>query len=71
MGKIELAEHVVMHCATLFFMMPVFGTLGPRAWGRQRIAVELLRSTLWGVQDKRRSQFLAEKHGATLSSVGA
>ena len=28
--------------------------------GRQRIAVELLRSTLWGVQDKRSSQFLTE-----------
>ena len=46
MGKIELAEHIVMHCATLFLMMPVFGTLGPRPGGRQRIAVELLRSTL-------------------------
>ena len=41
MGKIELAEHVVMHCVTLFLMMPVSGTLGPRARGRQRIAVGL------------------------------
>ena len=35
-----------MHSATLFLMMPVFGTLGPRPGERQRIAVELLRSTL-------------------------
>mmetsp|Transcript_9152 Transcript_9152/g.25564 ORF Transcript_9152/g.25564 Transcript_9152/m.25564 type:complete len:1056 (-) Transcript_9152:265-3432(-) len=46
MGKIELAEHIVMHCATRFQMMPVFGTLGPRPGERQRMAVELLRSTL-------------------------
>ena len=46
MGKIELAEHIVMHCATLFLMIPVFGTLGPRPGERQRIPIELLRSTL-------------------------
>ena len=42
MGKIELAEHVVMHCVTLLDVACVWhlGTKG------------LLRSTLWGVQDK-------------------
>ena len=27
-GKIELAEYVVLHCATLFLIILVFGTLG-------------------------------------------
>lgn len=45
-GKVELAEHIVMHCATHFQMMPVFGTMGPRPGESTRLAVELLRSSL-------------------------
>jgi len=45
-GKIELAEHIVMHCATQFHMMPIFGTMGPRPGESTRMAVELLRSTV-------------------------
>jgi hypothetical protein len=46
MGKIELAEHIVMHAASRFQMMPIFGTMGPRPNGSVRLAVELLQSTL-------------------------
>lgn len=46
MGKIELAEHIVTHCAVRFRMLPVFGTMGPRPGGSIRMGVELLRSTL-------------------------
>lgn len=43
-GKIELAEHIIAHCATQFQMMPVFGTMGPRPGESNRMAIELLRS---------------------------
>jgi class 3 adenylate cyclase len=46
LGKIELAEHIVMHCATQFQMMPIFGTMGPRPGQATRMARELLRSTI-------------------------
>mmetsp|Transcript_7189 Transcript_7189/g.20209 ORF Transcript_7189/g.20209 Transcript_7189/m.20209 type:complete len:1055 (+) Transcript_7189:96-3260(+) len=46
LGKIELAEHIVTHCATQFQMMPIFGTMGPRPGQTIRMAVELLRSTV-------------------------
>jgi hypothetical protein len=46
MGKIELAEHICMHAAMRFQMMPIFGTMGPRPNGSVRLAVELLQSTL-------------------------
>lgn len=46
LGKIELAEHIVMHCATQFQMMPIFGTMGPRPGQAYRMALELLRSTI-------------------------
>lgn len=45
-GKIELAEHIVAHCATQFQTMPVFGTMGPRPGESTRMAIELLRSTV-------------------------
>jgi len=45
-GKVELAEHIVTHCATQFQMMPIFGTMGPRPGESSRMAVELLRSTV-------------------------
>jgi len=46
LGKIELAEHIVTHCATQFQMMPIFGTMGPRPGQSTRMAIELLRSTV-------------------------
>lgn len=46
MGKIELAEHIVMYAAVRFQMLPIFGTMGPRPNGSIRLAVELLQSTL-------------------------
>jgi len=46
LGKIELAEHIVMHCATHLQMLPIFGSMGPRPGNRTRILTELLRSTL-------------------------
>merc|ERR1719436_743831 len=46
LGKVELAEHIVTHCATQFQMMPIFGTMGPRPGENLRMAVELLRSTV-------------------------
>jgi len=46
LGKVELAEHMITHCATQFNMMPVFGTMGPRPGEVTRIVRELLRSTL-------------------------
>ncbi|CAJ1351668.1 unnamed protein product [Effrenium voratum] len=45
-GKIELAEHIVTHCAMQFQTMPVFGTMGPRPGESTRMAIELLRSTV-------------------------
>jgi class 3 adenylate cyclase len=45
-GKVELAEHIVMHSSMKFHMMPVFGTMGPRPGGAVGFASELLRSTL-------------------------
>jgi len=46
MGKIEIAEHIVMYTTLRFQMMPVFGTMGPRPGGSIRFAVELIRSTM-------------------------
>jgi len=46
LGKIELAEHIVTHCAMHFHMMPIFGTMGPRPGQSTRMAIELLRSTV-------------------------
>jgi class 3 adenylate cyclase len=46
LGKVELAEHMITHCATQFNMMPVFGTMGPRPGEVTRIVLDLLRSTL-------------------------
>jgi len=45
-GKVELAEHIVLHAAQEFYMLPVFGTMGPRILDLDRVCVELLRSTL-------------------------
>lgn len=45
-GKIELAEHIVIHAALHFQVMPIFGSMGPRPRGSKRLACELLRSTL-------------------------
>jgi len=46
MGKIELAEHLVVHAATQLHMMPVFGSIGPTLNDQERLGVELLRSTV-------------------------
>eukprot|EP00929_Paragymnodinium_shiwhaense_P055627 TRINITY_DN27861_c0_g3_i1.p1 TRINITY_DN27861_c0_g3~~TRINITY_DN27861_c0_g3_i1.p1 ORF type:complete len:1044 (-),score=327.68 TRINITY_DN27861_c0_g3_i1:165-3296(-) len=46
MGKVELAEHMVVHAAVRFGMLPIFGTMGPRPGDSVRLATELLRSTL-------------------------
>jgi len=46
MGKIELAEHMVCHAAAHLQMLPVFGSMGPRLNDVERVAVELLRSTV-------------------------
>jgi len=46
MGRQELAEHIVVHSAMRFIMLPVFGTMGPRPGDSVRLAVELVRSTL-------------------------
>mmetsp|Transcript_52533 Transcript_52533/g.94242 ORF Transcript_52533/g.94242 Transcript_52533/m.94242 type:complete len:1050 (-) Transcript_52533:209-3358(-) len=46
LGKIELAEHIVTHCAMQFQMLPIFGTMGPRPGETIRMIVELLRSII-------------------------
>lgn len=46
LGKIELAEHALLHCLTHFHIMPVFGTMGPRPGEGGRIMFELLRSII-------------------------
>ena len=48
MGKIELVEHMVMHCAIRqnSQSLPIFGTMGPRPKESCRMIVELLQSTL-------------------------
>ena len=45
-GKIELAEHVVVHALVTFRMFPIFGCMGPRSGDSLRISRDLLRSTL-------------------------
>eukprot|EP00930_Biecheleria_cincta_P063811 TRINITY_DN4933_c0_g2_i1.p1 TRINITY_DN4933_c0_g2~~TRINITY_DN4933_c0_g2_i1.p1 ORF type:complete len:1042 (-),score=195.94 TRINITY_DN4933_c0_g2_i1:241-3366(-) len=46
LGKIELAEHIVTHCTMQFQILPVFGTMGPRPGESNRMALELLRSSI-------------------------
>jgi hypothetical protein len=46
MGLQEVAEHMIVHAAVNFKMMPVFGTMGPRPGDSSRLAVELVRSCL-------------------------
>jgi len=46
MGKIELAEHMVVYGTTHLQMLPVFGSMGPRLNDIERLGVELLRSTV-------------------------
>lgn len=46
MGKVELAEHIVIYSAVRLKMLPVFGTMGPRPGDSVRLGVELLRSIL-------------------------
>lgn len=46
MGKIELAEHMVLYSATEYCCLPVFGTIGPRIIDQERLGIELLRSTI-------------------------
>lgn len=45
-GKLELAEHLVMYSTLKFKMVPIFGTMGPRPNDSIRFSNELLRSTL-------------------------
>ena len=70
MGKIELAEHVVMHCATLLDDACVWH-LGTKGMGTPAHRRGASQEHTVGCSRQMRSQFLAEKHGATLSSVGA
>lgn len=46
LGKVELAEHIVTHCATQFHMMPIFAVMGPRPHEFARAGAELLRTTI-------------------------
>mmetsp|Transcript_44947 Transcript_44947/g.144002 ORF Transcript_44947/g.144002 Transcript_44947/m.144002 type:complete len:1129 (-) Transcript_44947:87-3473(-) len=46
MGKIELAEHMVLYAGHEFSMLPVFGTMGPRIADLDRFGIELLLSTI-------------------------
>mmetsp|Transcript_34163 Transcript_34163/g.72689 ORF Transcript_34163/g.72689 Transcript_34163/m.72689 type:complete len:1111 (+) Transcript_34163:318-3650(+) len=46
MGKLELAEHSIVHCAHRLHILPIIGTIGPRPGEYARMAVELIRSTL-------------------------
>eukprot|EP00929_Paragymnodinium_shiwhaense_P055625 TRINITY_DN27861_c0_g1_i1.p1 TRINITY_DN27861_c0_g1~~TRINITY_DN27861_c0_g1_i1.p1 ORF type:complete len:1088 (-),score=235.63 TRINITY_DN27861_c0_g1_i1:188-3451(-) len=46
LGKLELAEHIVLSAAAHFHILPVFGTMGPRPGDSVRLAQELLRSAL-------------------------
>jgi len=46
MGKIELAEEMVMYTHLNLHMLPVFGSIGPRLNDVQRLGVELLLSTI-------------------------
>merc|ERR1712176_1529845 len=46
MGKIELAEHMVVFSATQLRMLPVFGSIGPRLNDTERLGIELLKSTV-------------------------
>ena len=46
LGKIELAQHVVVYAAQKYFMMPVIGTMGPRTQDLARMGAELVRSCL-------------------------
>lgn len=46
MGKIELAEEMVMYTHLNLHMLPVFGSIGPRLNDVERLGVELLLSTI-------------------------
>jgi len=46
MGKIELAEHMVLYAGVELGMLPIFGTIGPRVSDLDRMGLELLRSTV-------------------------
>jgi class 3 adenylate cyclase len=46
LGRVEVAEHIITHCATQFGMMPVFGTMGPRPGQATRMVLGLLRSSI-------------------------
>eukprot|EP00931_Biecheleriopsis_adriatica_P090950 TRINITY_DN64859_c0_g1_i1.p1 TRINITY_DN64859_c0_g1~~TRINITY_DN64859_c0_g1_i1.p1 ORF type:complete len:1150 (+),score=235.68 TRINITY_DN64859_c0_g1_i1:159-3452(+) len=45
-GKVELTQHAVVHAATHFNMVPIFGSMGPRVQDPERMGVELVRSCL-------------------------
>jgi len=46
MGKIELAEEMVMYTHQNLYMVPIFGSIGPRLNDIERLGVELLLSTI-------------------------
>lgn len=46
MGKMELAEHLVVYSALNLRVMPVFGTMGPRPGDAPSLALQLLTSSL-------------------------
>lgn len=46
MGKVELAEHIVVYSAVRLQVLPVFGSMGPRPGDSERLALELVRSVL-------------------------
>jgi len=46
MGKIELAEHMVLYTAEHLATLPIFGTIGPRISDLDKLGVELIRSAV-------------------------
>jgi len=46
LGKVELAEHLAVSSACKFGIYPIFGVMGPRPDDSQRLATELIRTTL-------------------------
>jgi len=50
MGKMELAEYVILYSYSCLHMCPVFGSLGPRLGHEEQLVIELLRSTIGAFQ---------------------
>lgn len=46
MGRVDLAEHIVVFTSVNLKVLPVFGSMGPRPGDSVRLAVELIKSCL-------------------------